>query len=172
MQGDRRALLEDISREEESTDVSIEEGAEGHCPAPSLAPPESGRKGARHAARTSLAHSVPWMLCVNTHHPLDSSRDKRPDSFRGNIQDVLADDKTHYGRRFGILFEGLVFPFGPAIVYHPISSEDKKRQTAPIWSVSSSWFIQKVSFGRESWTGDLLIVDADLNEQPRVRDHR
>ena len=36
------------------------------------------RRRARHAARTSLAHSTPWMLCVNTHHPSDPSRATRP----------------------------------------------------------------------------------------------
>ena len=47
-------------------------------PASTLAPSESARKRARHTARTSLAHSTPRMLCVNTHYPSDPSRAKCP----------------------------------------------------------------------------------------------
>ena len=71
--------LEDISRDEGSTDVSTEEGAENLITsASSSAPSESERKRARHAAHTSLAHSTPWMLCLNTHNPSDPSWAKRP----------------------------------------------------------------------------------------------
>ena len=48
-------------------------GWRSHCPALSPAPSESGRKRARRAAHTSLARSIPWMLCVNTHYPSDPS---------------------------------------------------------------------------------------------------
>ena len=41
-------------------------------------------KRARHAACTSLAHSIPWMLCVNTHYPTDPSRAKRPPNSEAN----------------------------------------------------------------------------------------
>ena len=75
VQGDERTLLEDINREEEGTDVSFQKrGWRSHCPAPSPAPSEKGGKRAPHAARTWLAHSIPWMMCVNTHHPLDPSK--------------------------------------------------------------------------------------------------
>ena len=74
-------FLEDISREEGGTDVSIEEGAwRSHCPTPLLAPSESGRKRARHAARTSLAHStmdaVRKHTHTHTHYPSDLCRAK------------------------------------------------------------------------------------------------
>ena len=38
------------------------------------------KKRARHAARTSLAHSRPRMLCVITHYPLDPGLWKKPTS--------------------------------------------------------------------------------------------
>ena len=56
-----------------SADVSSEEGAEG------LATRHYRRLLLnRHAARTSLAHSTPRMLCVNTHYPTGPSWAKRP----------------------------------------------------------------------------------------------
>ena len=79
VQGDKRALLEDISGEEGGTDVSIDERAEGLTTRPRRRLLlESGRKRARCAARSSLAHPTPWTLCVNTHYPSDPSRAKRP----------------------------------------------------------------------------------------------
>ena len=47
-------------------------------PAPLPVPFVSGRKRARHAAHTSLAHSIPWTRCANTHYPSDPSWAKRP----------------------------------------------------------------------------------------------
>ena len=79
VQGDERTLLEDISREEVGTDVRIDERAEGLTVRRNRQlPSESGSKRARHAARTSLAHSIPWTLCANTHYPSDPSGAKRP----------------------------------------------------------------------------------------------
>ena len=44
-----------------------------------------------------------------------------------NIQDLLSDWKTHYERRFGVPFNGLVIPFGAMVEYHPISAKDQSR---------------------------------------------
>ena len=75
--GTLRALLEDISREKGSANVSSEEGAKGlatrHRRRLFLHQEERGC----HAARTSLAHSTPRMLCVNTRYPTGQSRAKR-----------------------------------------------------------------------------------------------
>ena len=49
-----------------------------HCLAQLSASPESGRKGARHVARTSPAHYPPWTLCANTQYPSNPSRARRP----------------------------------------------------------------------------------------------
>ena len=44
-----------------------------------------------------------------------------------NVQDLLADGKTPYERRFGEPFEGPVIPFGAMVEYHPISARDRSR---------------------------------------------
>ena len=44
-----------------------------------------------------------------------------------NIQDLLADGKTPYDRRFGIPFNGPVIPFGAMVECHPISAKDLSR---------------------------------------------
>ena len=44
-----------------------------------------------------------------------------------HIQDLLSDGKTPYERRFGIPFDGPVFPFGAMVEYHPISAKDISR---------------------------------------------
>ena len=44
-----------------------------------------------------------------------------------NVQDLLADGKTPYERRFGEPFKGAVIPFGAMVEYYPISSRDKSR---------------------------------------------
>ena len=40
-----------------------------------------------------------------------------------NVQDLLADGKTHYGRRFGGPFKGPMILFGAMVEYHPISAK-------------------------------------------------
>ena len=44
-----------------------------------------------------------------------------------NVQDLLADGKTLYERRFGEPFKGPKIPFGAMIEYHPISPKDPAR---------------------------------------------
>ena len=44
-----------------------------------------------------------------------------------NLQDLLSDGKTPYGRRFGVPFNGPVVPFGALVECHPISAEDLSR---------------------------------------------
>ena len=44
-----------------------------------------------------------------------------------NIQDLLSDGRTPYGRRFGEPFKGPVILFGGMVEYHPISAEDLSR---------------------------------------------
>ena len=41
-----------------------------------------------------------------------------------NVQDLLADGKRPYERRFGKPFKGLAIPFGAMVEYHPISAKD------------------------------------------------
>ena len=41
-----------------------------------------------------------------------------------NVQDFLAEGKTHHERRFREPFKGLVIPFRAMVEYHPISAKD------------------------------------------------
>ena len=74
--------------------------------APTPAPSESGRRRARHAARTSLVHSTQWMLCVNTHYPSGPSgatrspRSASSTHFEGSQHRPLetAPSTTHLGQ--------------------------------------------------------------------------
>ena len=42
-----------------------------------------------------------------------------------NVQDLLADGKTPYERRFGKSFKGPIIPFGALVEYFPNSERDK-----------------------------------------------
>ena len=64
------------SAEKKGARMSAEQGQKSRFLASSPAPPEPRRR-ARHASRTSLAHSTRRMLCVNTHNPTGPSRAKR-----------------------------------------------------------------------------------------------
>ena len=44
-----------------------------------------------------------------------------------NIQDLLSDGRTPYERRFGMVLNGPVMPFGAMDEYHPISAKDISR---------------------------------------------
>ena len=44
-----------------------------------------------------------------------------------NVEDLLADGKTPYERRFGEPFKGPIRPFGALVEYHPISPRDQAR---------------------------------------------
>ena len=44
-----------------------------------------------------------------------------------NVQDLLADGKTPYERRFGEPFKGPIIQFAAMVEYHPISIRDQSR---------------------------------------------
>ena len=44
-----------------------------------------------------------------------------------NVQDLLADGKTLYERRFGEPFKGPIILFGAMVEYYPISARDQSR---------------------------------------------
>ena len=44
-----------------------------------------------------------------------------------NVQDLLADGKTPYERRFGESFKGPIIPFGALVEYLPIAARDQAR---------------------------------------------
>ena len=47
-----------------------------------------------------------------------------------NVQDLLADGKTPYERRFGELFKRPIIPFGALVEYLPISETDKSENSS------------------------------------------
>ena len=49
-----------------------------------------------------------------------------------NVQDLMADGKTLYERRYGEPFKGPIIPFGAMVEYHPISSRDFFKNSS-IW---------------------------------------
>ena len=44
-----------------------------------------------------------------------------------DVQDLFADGKTHYERRFGEPFKGPIIPFGALVEDHPIVTRDQAR---------------------------------------------
>ena len=44
-----------------------------------------------------------------------------------NVQDLLPDGKTPYGRRFEEPFKGPVIPFGAMVEYHPFLTREQSR---------------------------------------------
>ena len=64
-----------------------------------------------------------------------------------NIQDLLADWKTPYERRFGRPFNGPVIPFGTMVEYHPIFCEGRI-EIFSIWSKSLAMYIPWICIKR------------------------
>ena len=44
-----------------------------------------------------------------------------------DVQDLLADGKTPYEKRFGESFKGPIIPIGSMMKYHPVSAKDLSR---------------------------------------------
>ena len=78
-----------------------------------------------------------------------------------NVQDLLAEGKTLYERRFGESFKGPIVPFGALIEYHPISTRDQSR----IHQFGNK-VLPRIFLGYELvvwgiWKGDILISDLE-----------
>ena len=76
-----------------------------------------------------------------------------------NIQDLLSDGKTPYGRRFGIPFKGQTIPFGSLVEYHPITAKDQWRIHQFGKKVLPGLFLGYALYAWEIWKGDVLIAD-------------
>ena len=74
--------------------------------------------------------------------------------FLRNVQDLLADGKTPYERRFGEPFKGPKIPFGAMIEHHPISTRDQSRLYALI--------------AGGIWKGDIMIADLEELEKMKI----
>ena len=82
-----------------------------------------------------------------------------------NVQDLLADRKTPYERRFGESFKGPITPFGPLVEHLPNSERDKAR----IHQFGKK-VLPGISFGYALiaggiWKGHILIADIEELEK-------
>ena len=80
-----------------------------------------------------------------------------------NIQDLLSDGKTPYERRFGMLVNGQVIPFGAMVEYHSVIEKEKSRlhQSGP--RVLPGKFLghelYAVEFGKEIFVADIEALE-------------
>ena len=85
--------------------------------------------------------------------------------FLRNIQDLLSDGKTPYERRFGMPFNGPVFPFGAMVEDHPISAKDLSRLHLFGSKVLPGIFLGYVLYAVGIWKGCILVADNEELEQ-------
>ena len=78
-----------------------------------------------------------------------------------NMQDLLSDGKTPYERRFGMPFNGPVFPFGALVEYYPISAKDQLRIHQFGKKVFPGLFLGYALYAGGIWKGDVLIADLE-----------
>ena len=76
-----------------------------------------------------------------------------------NIQDLLADTKTPYERRFGMPFDGPEIPFGAMVEYHPISAKDQSRLHQFGAKVLPGTFLGYARYAARIWKGDIMVAD-------------
>ena len=76
-----------------------------------------------------------------------------------SVQDLLADGKTLYERRFGEPFKGPVIPFGAMVEYHPISARDQARLHQFGKNVLSAIFFGYAKISGGIWEGNILVAD-------------
>ena len=83
---------------------AVKKGLKVSLPSAPSPASESGTKRACHAVRTSLAHSTPRMLCVNTHYPTGPGgakcppRSASPTVFAGSLRKPLETTATTRSR--------------------------------------------------------------------------
>ena len=82
-----------------------------------------------------------------------------------NVQDLLADGKTPYERRFGESFKGPIIPFGALVEYLPASERDKARNHQFGEKVLSGIFLGYALISGGIWKGDILIADIEELEK-------
>ena len=75
------------------------------------------------------------------------------------------ENQTPYFRRFGINFDGPVFPFGCHVEYYPIREEDKKRCHALNKKTLPGIFVGYKQHECGGWTRDLYVIDWEELEQ-------
>ena len=78
-----------------------------------------------------------------------------------NVQDLMADRKTPYGRLFVEPFKGPIIPFGAMVEYHPSSQKDQMRILQFGKTVLPRIFLGYELIAGRIWKGDILIADLE-----------
>ena len=78
-----------------------------------------------------------------------------------NVQDLMADGKTPYERRFGESFKGPVIPFGAQVEYLSNSESDKARIHQFGKKVLPGFFFGYALIAGRIWKGDILNADIE-----------
>ena len=80
---------------------------------------------------------------------------------RRNVQDLLADGKTPFERRFGEPFKWPIVPFGAMVDCHPTSPRDQSRTRQFDKQVLPAIFLGCELTAGGIWKGDILIADME-----------
>ena len=78
-----------------------------------------------------------------------------------SVQDLLADGKTPYERRFGEPFKGPNIPFGAMVEYFPIPARDLARLHQLGEKVLPGIFFACALVAGEIWKGGVFVADID-----------
>ena len=79
-----------------------------------------------------------------------------------NVQDLLADGKTPYERRYEEPYKGPIIPFGAMVAYHLISARNQSRLHQFGKKVLPGIFLGCVLIAEgRIWKGDILIADLE-----------
>ena len=82
-----------------------------------------------------------------------------------NVQDLLADGRTPYERRFGESFKGPLIPCGAMVEYLPNSERDKARIHQFGKKVLPLIFLRYALIAGRVWKGDILVADIEELEK-------
>ena len=94
----------------------------------------------------------------------------KKDCYLRNIQDLLADGKTPYERRFAEPFKGPIIPFGAMVECHPISAKDQSRLYQFGKKVLPGVFRGYALIAGGIWKGDILVADLEKLENMHASD--
>ena len=85
--------------------------------------------------------------------------------FLRNIQDLLSDGKTPYGRRFGESSKGPITPFESLIECHPVSPKYQTRVHQFGKKILPGVFLGYALIAGGIWKGDVLVADMEALEK-------
>ena len=80
-----------------------------------------------------------------------------------NVQDLLADGRTLYERRFGEPFAGPIIPSGAMVEYHPILAKDPSRLHQFGKKVLTGMFLGSALVAGNPVKGDILAAETHEN---------